>query len=149
MSPLPGLLLAGAVLGGSSPPCEELPITITRVSHCILLKAEIGGRAATLILDTGASNTILSSELLGPASTPLQVKPLKGSGLVGTGRWRRATIRIGRTVWVDHRVLEMDGLQDVSRGLKESVDGILGEDLLADFRIVIINYLDRTVTLAR
>jgi hypothetical protein len=155
------------VLGGTAPPAaeddkaqppqprsasgraEELTITVSRNSHCILLKAEINGRPVTLVLDTGASNTILSSELVGPASTPFPISPLKGSGLVGSGRWRRATIRIGSMIWVDHRVLEMGGLQDVSRSLRERVDGILGEDLLTDFKMVVINYQDRTLTLAR
>ena len=104
---------------GHSP--SGIPFELNRHYGSILLRAQVNGHPATLVLDTGCSRTILSWELL-------QVRPLalqragpfaKGSGYVGTAGWSRATLEVGPFKWPDRKVLVMD-FQELSNTMKQS-----------------------------
>jgi Aspartyl protease len=109
----------------------------------------VNGRPARLVVDTGSSNTILSSELL-------QVRPLAaahadasalGPGYVGSAGWVKATLEVGTNKWSDRRVLVMNDLQDMSNTLQETVDGIIGADVLREFDSVVIDFKHRRLFL--
>lgn len=42
--------------------------------------------------------------------------------------------------WTDHKVLVTSDFQDLSSTLKQRVDGIVGEDVLREFRSVVIDF---------
>lgn len=119
-----------------------IPFQINRQFGSILIRAQVNGQPATLLVDTGSSRTILSSDfvrlsplLLEPAHTPL-----KGSGLVGNAGWFKTTMEVGGISWAKREVLVMDGIRDVSNSLNERIDGILGQDILREFRSVLIDF---------
>lgn len=119
-----------------------IPFEVNRRFGSILIRAQVNGHWATLVVDTGSSHTILSWELVqvSPLALPHAPAPSKASGLVGRGVWSKATLEIGAMTWTDHRVLVTNDFQDLSKSVSEKVDGILGEDVLKDFNSVVIDF---------
>jgi hypothetical protein len=135
----------------TSATAEGIPIELTHPFGLVLVRVEVNGGPATLVVDTGSSNTILSTQLV-------QVQGLasgagaslsKGSGWVGRAAWIKATVKVGDAVWRDHKFLAMDDLPDISNAVGQRVDGILGEDVLKDFAVVEIDFKHRRLVLLR
>lgn len=129
---------------------QQTVVPIERSPHfgVILVSVRVNGKPAALILDTGSNTTILSPEISGlnPARLPRANPPRKGTGFVGDGRWGQATLTIGTTVWKDKRVLVVD-TKDLSRAFQRKIDGILGQDILDEFKYVEINLEEKRLTL--
>ncbi len=123
---------------------------VNRLFGVILIRAEVNGHPATLFLDTGSSNTILSPELVEVRPQVLERAPVfaKGSGYVSTAGWTRATLEVGGLRWQDRMVLVMD-FHEISKSMKQRVDGILGEDVLGEFDSVFIDFKHRRVFVMR
>lgn len=144
---------AGPIKGAcdwAEPANNELQVDLVRetVFNNILLCVEVNGRAGLMILDTGSSTTFVSPGISGiPLLSPNRtVTPLKGSGWVSSGQWGEANIHIGGHRWINRRVV-VDDMRTISKALGQQVDGILGEDLLSQYRSVIINYNDNRLIL--
>jgi hypothetical protein len=125
-----------------------LPIERSSRFGAILVTLRVNGKPAVLILDTGSNTTILSPEISGLrlARLPRAAPPRKGTGFVGDGRWGQATLTIGSTVWKDQRVLVVD-TKDLSQALQQKIDGILGQDILDEFKYMEINLVEKRLTL--
>ncbi len=125
-----------------------VPIERSRVFGAILVNVQVTGKPAVLILDTGSSTTILSPEILG--LNPINLKrantPAKGSGFVGDARWGEATLVMGARIWRDRRILVED-VNDISRAYQRKIDGILGQDILNEFKYVVIDFEDKSLIL--
>ena len=147
------LVLSGAPVGWAQGANLEsgIPFEINRNFGSILIRARVNGQPATLVVDTGSSHTILSSELLQVRALALQHAdaPGKGSGYVGNAGWAKATVEVGTNTWRDRRVLVMDDFQDMSDSMKQKVDGILGEDVLRQFDVVVIDFKRQRLVLSR
>jgi len=132
----------GQVVPGADDSRSGIPFEVNRNFGTILIQAQVNGQPATLVVDTGASHTILSSELLRVRSLALEHAdaPAKGSGFVGSAGWAKATLEIRTMTWPNRRVLVMDDFQDLSKSMKQKVDGILGEDVLREFDSVVIDF---------
>jgi Aspartyl protease len=132
-------------------PQSGIPFEVNRDFGAILIKAQVNGRPATLVVDTGSSHTILSSDLL--QGRPLALEhadaPAKGSGWVGTAGWAKATIEVGTIRWQDRRFLVMNDFKEISSSMNRRVDGILGEDVLKDFDFVVIDFKHHRLVLLR
>jgi hypothetical protein len=142
---------------------QPLPSTASKTSHrrtvvpierspnfeMILVSVQVNGRPAVLILDTGSNTTILSPEIseLNPAHLAHAAPPRKGTGFVEDGRWGQATLTIGTTVWKDKRVLVVD-TKEVSLAVRRKIDGVLGQDILEEFKYVEINLAEKQLTLS-
>jgi hypothetical protein len=129
---------------------RQTVVPLERSPHfgAILVTVLVNERRAILILDTGSNTTILSPEIAGldPTHLPRAEPPRKGTGFVGDGRWGQATLSIGTNVWKDWRVLIVD-TRDLSRALQRKIDGILGQDILDEFKYVEINLEAKRLTL--
>jgi predicted aspartyl protease len=88
----------------------EIPFENRRVFGLFLVKVEANGRPAVLIVDTGASVTVISPELadVAPGTFDITAYPSKGSGFTGRGLFRRATLKVGPITWRDHKVVITD-----------------------------------------
>jgi hypothetical protein len=128
-----------------------IPFEVNRVFGAILIRAQVNKQPATLIVDTGSSHTILSSELLRVCPRALEHAdlPAKGSGFVGSAGWAKATVEVGTVAWLDRRVLVMNDFRDMSNSMKQRVDGILGEDVLKEFSLVVIDFKHHRLLLLR
>jgi predicted aspartyl protease len=137
------LLLAVALGFPVSPQSSnlaEIPFRVSRVFGLMLIAAEINGKPAVLILDTGSNQTIVSPRFVDVA-TPLLKKTVtteKGSGLSGRGVFTTASLKVGPLLWRDHRVLAMD-MKEMSKSFGENIDGLLGMDFLSAFETVVVN----------
>lgn len=145
-----------AVVPGQGIPEEKashsgIPFEVNRDFGSILIQAQVNGQPATLVVDTGSSHTILSSELLQvrPLALEHADAPAKGSGYVGTAGWGKATVEVGTLRWPDRKVLVMDDFQQLSNSMKQKVDGILGEDVLKEFDSVVIDFKHRRLFVLR
>jgi Aspartyl protease len=129
---------------------RRIVVPLERSPHfgAILVSVRVNGKPAVLILDTGSNTTILSPEISGlnPARLPRANPPRKGTGFVSDGRWGQATLTIGTTVWKDKRILVVD-TKDLSRSVQRKIDGILGQDILDEFKYVEINLEEKQLTL--
>lgn len=119
-----------------------IPIESSRNFNAILIRVQVNGQPATLVVDTGSSHTILSGELLRvrPLALEHADAPAKGSGYVGTAGWAKATVQVGPLRWRDRKVLVMNDFQEISNSMKQRVDGILGEDVLREFDSLLIDF---------
>lgn len=135
---------------GRDPSPDGVPIELSRRFGMILVKAEVDDRPAILVIDTGSSHTILSKKL---CSQTLNLQPApnasKGSGWVGNGSWIKASVKLGDAVWRDHKFLAMDDFPDISATLGQTVDGIVGEDILQEFKTIQIDFTHRRLILSR
>ncbi len=119
---------------------REIPFENSRMFGLVLVKVEVNGRPAVLIVDTGANQTIISSELgeMRPRTLESAVSASKGSGWTGTGVFATATLRVGPISWRNHRVVVMD-THDLSKSLGQTIDGLLGMDFFKEFEVVVVN----------
>ena len=120
---------------------SEIPFESSRAFGLILVRVEVNGRPAVLIVDSGSSQTIISSELGDVATRALRENGVyghKGSGLTGAGVFKTATLRVGAITWRDHRVIVMD-MHELSKSLEQEIDGLLGMDFLSEFGLVVID----------
>jgi predicted aspartyl protease len=118
---------------------EAIPFQVSRSFGLMLIRGEVNGNPATLILDTGSNHTIISSrfvDVLTPARGTVSTE--KGSGYSGTGVFTKASLKVGPLVWRNHRILAMD-LKEISKSLGQNVDGLLGMDFLNEFEIVVVD----------
>ena len=138
-------------LPGEGDPQSGIPFELDRNFGAILIRGQVNRQPATLVVDTGSSHTILSSELLQvrPPALEHADAPAKGSGYVGSAGWAKATLEIGTIRWPDRRVLVMNDFRDMSNSMKQRVDGILGEDVLKEFDSVVIDFKHHRLFLLR
>ena len=150
------VLAASCSVGAQTLPEEGdsrrgIPFEMDRRFGTILVRAQVNGHPATLVVDTGSSNTILSSELLQvlPLALERANPPSKGSGHVGTAGWAKATVEIGTLRWQDRRVLVMNDFEEISKSMKQRIDGILGEDVLKELDYLSIDFKHHRLIVGR
>ena len=108
---------------------DEIPIETSSRFGLLLVKAEVDGKPAVLIVDTGSTITVISSKLatISDRDPKRVMVPRNGSGLVGMGVYAQVAIKVGPLVWGKRRIVVMD-MQEVSKSLEQEVDGIRGLD---------------------
>lgn len=145
---LPLLALALAVPASAG---KELavPFEINRGREAILLRADLNGEPSVLILDTGASHTVVSPERAGLSAIDLAKARFSrdGPGVSAEAVWARTTLRLGGKVWSDRPVVVMN-MAEISRVYGRKVDGLLGHDLLGECRRVSIDFETRRLVLS-
>jgi Aspartyl protease len=119
----------------------------SRKFNAMLVIAQVNGKAAVLIVDTGSSRTMVSPELVAnpnmsakfPVSFPFARRSEVSS-------WAEATLQVGWKRWKQHLVVVQDQAE-LRRIFGQPIDGILGQDILGEFRRVIIDSEHHTLTL--
>jgi predicted aspartyl protease len=137
-----GLLLvlsgcASSTAPGRPPVTIQVPIQL--INNVAIVAASInGGASALLIVDTGASATILTPRLLQrldlmvPADAPRRQLTVMGGQRLDVPFIKVATIAIGDAVLKDHEVgvWDMDPQSPI-------LGGLLGGDILHRFRVTL------------
>ena len=148
--------IAAAALGfllslGSFADAEDLevPFEIEASQSAILVRGLVDGKPVLLILDTGASCTILARELvrLTPGSLAASRFSEEGPGLNANGRYTEATLEIAGRRWRNRSVVGMK-MAEVSKAYGRRIDGLLGQDLLREFERVTIDFRSRRLLLS-
>jgi hypothetical protein len=113
----------------------------------MLVRVRVNRKPATLILDTGASHTIVRPALLGINPADLS-RPGARAGVIGDAIGREVTLEVGDQAWPRRRVSVID-LTQVLSAYSERIDGLLGLDFFLEFSQAIINLKGRVVTFIR
>jgi hypothetical protein len=143
------LLLLTLAVPASAGKEMTVPFEINRGREAILLRVELNGEPSVLILDTGASHTIVSPERAGLTALDLAKARFSpnGPGVSAEAVWARTTLRLGGKVWTDRPVVVMN-MAEISRVYGRKVDGLLGHDLLGECRRVSIDFEERRLLLS-
>jgi len=109
------------------------------VDSFILVDAKIDGTPVRLLVDTGANKTILNAKSF--CKTEMNVtRPVnRGAGIVGNALRLRVDLEIAHEFMFSRRVSVMN-LEELSRRFGIQFDGLLGQDILNQFRSVRIDY---------
>jgi len=118
----------------------EVPFEYSRAFGLMLIKVEINGKPAVMVLDTGSNETIVSPRLVivKQLSSKEAVAMAKGSGYSGNGVITTALLKVGPLNPKNCQILVVD-LSDLSKTLGQEVDGILGMSVLKDFELVSVD----------
>ncbi len=113
----------------------------------ILVQAKVDGRPVILLLDTGATRTIVSIRSYGPLGYQLRATHRVGPpGFVGESVTVPVNFELDRHTWLQRRVAVMnfDGLSAI---LGVDFDGLLGQDILREFHSIRIDYRNHIIEL--
>jgi hypothetical protein len=127
---------------------EIVSVPFRTAQSMILVDARVNGKPVTLLLDTGAMNTIVSAKAYGIPQFQLQglhPKP-HDPGYTGDALRLRTDFAFANRVWISQPVSVMN-VDELTRRLGTPVDGLLGQDLLQEFRAVRINYKAHVIEL--
>jgi hypothetical protein len=119
-----------------------LRIPFRTARSMILVQGKVDGKQVTFLLDTGSLGTIVSLKLYRNLNYPLQRihRNLGGAGVSGESVSGSLDLEFGGHRWFSQRVSVMN-LDELSGILGiEHVDGLLGQDILRQFRYVRIDY---------
>jgi len=127
---------------------EQIPFEWIRQPDAILVRATVNGKSVHLILDTGATFTMLGPEVLGKASVPLKPSQfsIDGPGMIGEARFVEVKFQIAAKQW-RNRIVLLKNFEQVSRAYGRRIDGILGQDILSEFDRVSIDFRNRKIIL--
>ena len=105
----------------------------------MLIRVEVNGKPAVMVLDTGSNETIVSPRLVivKQLSSKDGVVMAKGSGYSGAGVVATAFLTIG-PLNQNCEILVVD-LSGLSKTLGQQVDGTLGTSVLKEFEIVSVD----------
>lgn len=135
----------------TSPSCantQTVRLPFRSIHSLILVDAKVNGNPATLLLDTGANNTIINAKVYGnmPASRVEAVG--RGPGIVGNALRLRVDLEIaGRFLFCGP--VSVVNLDDLPNRMGAQFDGLLGQDILQQFHSVRINYRARVIELEK
>jgi gag-polyprotein putative aspartyl protease len=103
----------------------EVPFEYSRAFGLMLIKVEVNGKPAKMVLDTGSNETIVSPRLVivKQLSSKDVLAMAKGSGYSGTGVIATAFLSIGPLNPKNCQILVVD-LSNLSKTLGQEVDGI-------------------------
>jgi aspartyl protease len=127
---------------------EYVTVPFRTADSMILVEARVNDNRVTLLLDTGANNTIVSPRAYGYLQFRLRGihNNDTGPGLRGDAVRLRANVALSNRVWVAQLVYVMN-VDELTRRFGVPVDGLLGQDLLREFRSVRINYKAHVIEL--
>jgi len=115
------------------------------VDSYILVDAKINGSPVRLLVDTGANKTILNSSSF--SNERSVARPVnRGAGIVGNALRLRVDLELARQIMFSQPVSVMN-LEELSKSLRIPFDGLLGQDILNQFRSVRIDYKNHVIEL--
>jgi hypothetical protein len=126
--------------GSAHPPVIRVPFR--SVDSMILVEGKVNGDPVTLLLDTGSVGTIVSARRYRVMSFPLHTiqRNAQGPGVNGESVSVRLDLELGNHRWARQRVSIMN-LDELSNILGiQHLDGLLGQDILREFRSIRIDY---------
>jgi gag-polyprotein putative aspartyl protease len=116
------------------------------VDSYILVDAKIDGSPVKLLVDTGANKTILNASSF--CKTELRVsRPVnRGPGIVANVVRLRVDLELAHQIMFSQPVAVMN-LEELSKSFRIQFDGLLGQDILNQFRSVRIDYKNHVIEL--
>jgi len=116
------------------------------VDSYILVDAKINGSQLRLLVDTGANKTILNSSSFCNTERSAARPVKRGAGIVGNALRLRVDLELAHQIMFSQPVSVMN-LEELSKSLRIPFDGLLGQDILNQFRSVRIDYKNHVIEL--
>lgn len=116
------------------------------VDSFILVEARIDGRPITLLVDTGANKTILNAKSLGRALLSVNKPVNLGAGIAGNALLLRVDLELAPQILFSQPVAVMN-LEELWKSFRIRYDGLLGQDILSQFRSVRFDYKRHVIEL--
>jgi hypothetical protein len=141
------ILLLAPATGPAHPTVVRIPFRTSQTM--ILVQGRVNGDAVLFLLDTGSIGTIVSTRIYRITTRTLQSiqRNARGPGVNGQSISVRLEIQLGTHRWLDQRVAVMN-LDELSEILGvQHIDGLIGQDLLREFRAVRIDYQTHIIEL--
>jgi Aspartyl protease len=140
------LLLLAPMPNHANPGALRLPFRT--VQSLILVDGKVGEKRVTLLLDTGSNRTIVSLRSYGGVQLPLRraQRNRSAAGMKGESVRLPVNLTLADHIWAGQcvTVMNLDELQQV---LGIRFDGLLGQDILREFRSVRIDYSAHVIAL--
>jgi hypothetical protein len=118
------------------------------VQSMILVDGKVNDNRVTFLLDTGANNSIISLKAYG--SNQFQLCALhdndSGPGMIGSALRLHADLAFANRIWISQPVSVMN-MDSLTQRFKTPIDGLLGQDLLREFRSIRIDYRSHVLEL--
>jgi predicted aspartyl protease len=111
------------------------------VHSMILVQGRVNGSQVAFLLDTGATRTIVSTSIYG--KIPFRLRAIErtshSAGMIGDSVIVPVDLELDNHRWAGQHVaiMNLDGLSQV---LGVQFDGLLGQDVLREFRSIRIDY---------
>jgi hypothetical protein len=121
---------------------QVIKIPFRSVDSMILVEGKVNDDPVTFLLDTGSLGTIVSARMYRLIYFPLHTiqRNARGPGVNGESVSVRLDLQLGNHRWIGQRVSIMN-LDELSKIIGiQRLDGLLGEDILRQFRSVRIDY---------
>jgi len=125
-----------------------LRVPFRTVESMILIEGKIDEKRITFLLDTGSNHTIVSVKFYG--NVLLALRPAQHDR--GSAGWMGESIRLpvdlslANHIWAGQCVTMMN-LDELQKVLGIHFDGLLGQDILREFRSVRIDYSAHVIEL--
>jgi|SRR5437868_10024211 hypothetical protein len=131
----------------ASPQQIQIEYQQSRKFNAILIVVQVNDKNAVLIVDTGSDRTIISPHLLvnEPLRGKFHVSFLAARRDTPAG-WGRANLQLSNQAWKGLLVVVQDQ-NELRQAFGQPIDGILGQDILGQFRRVIIDSEHHILTL--
>jgi hypothetical protein len=133
------LLLLAPMRNPANPRALRLPFRT--VQSMILIEGKIDDKRVTFLLDTGSNRTIVDIRAYG--GVPFTLRPAQRNsnapGVVGESVRLPVNLTLADQIWIGQHVSMMN-LDELQRVLGIPFDGLLGQDILREFRSVRIDY---------
>ena len=144
------LLLCVVAGAGTAASQVEIPFRQDASNKLMFLEARINGKPALLMMDCGATVTIVNARLLEIGDWDLRAAKFstEGPGVAGEAVWSEAVLAIGSMKGNRRRVAAMN-LEAFTRSLGHHIDGLLGQDFLAEFDHIVIDFKAKKLLLYR
>jgi hypothetical protein len=114
----------------------------------ILVQAKVNNTPVWLLLDTGATRTVIGAKAYGDTPVALRTaqRNSQGPGILGDSVSLPVNFELSGHIWLGQRVAVMN-LDRLSQLLGIQFDGLLGQDILREFHTVHIDYHAHTIDL--
>jgi len=127
---------------------QIVSVPFRSVNSYMLVEACIDGTPVTLMVDTGANKTILNARSIGRVQLPVSQPVNQGAGIIGNALRLCVHVEIAHQCMFSQSVSVMN-LEDLSKRFQIHFDGLLGQDILNQFRAVRIDYKAHVIELER
>ena len=127
---------------------QIMSVPFRSVNSYMLVEVSIDGTPVTLLVDTGVNKTILNARSIGKVQLPVSQPVNQGAGIIANALRLRVHVEIAHQFMFSQSVSVMN-LEELSKRFQIPFDGLLGQDILNQFRSVRIDYKAHVIELER